>query len=245
MGPCCPRVYHVVRAQWRQHPGAYRLLHAGGVSVRLSADPAAAPAADQVASLYHSFSNADLVAELKAVSEHLKLTSRLDGLTGIANRAHLDDSLARLASLPPCQAPLSLVLVDVDYFQFNDHLWSSGGDQCLQQVGLLAEVLRREDDLAARYGGEEFALLLAPPAGGHADRRAGAYLVASPRHSPPQIPGLRAGQLQLRVATLVPDQHHSIAELIQKADAALYQAKHNGRDRIEVALMGKDPAKTD
>ncbi|MDX7727453.1 diguanylate cyclase, partial [Aeromonas caviae] len=41
------------------------------------------------------------------------------------------------------------------------------------------------------------------------------------------------------VATLVPDQHHSIAELIQKADAALYQAKHNGRDRIEVALMGK------
>ena len=48
-----------------------------------------------MASLYHSFSNADLVAELKAVSEHLKLTSRLDGLTGIANRAHLDDSLAR------------------------------------------------------------------------------------------------------------------------------------------------------
>ena len=50
---------------------------------------------DKVASLYHRFSNADLVAELKAVSEHLKLTSRLDGLTGIANRAHLDYCLER------------------------------------------------------------------------------------------------------------------------------------------------------
>ena len=56
---------------------------------------------DQIASLHHRFSNAELVAELKAVSEHLRLTSRLDGLTGIANRAHLDDSLERgLAALP-------------------------------------------------------------------------------------------------------------------------------------------------
>jgi diguanylate cyclase (GGDEF)-like protein len=60
-----------------------------------------------------------------------------------------------------------------------------------------------------------------------------------PRHSPSQIPVSGRVSCSFGVATLVPDQHHSIAELIQKADAALYQAKHNGRDRIEVALMGK------
>ncbi|AXB07330.2 hypothetical protein SH16_04014 [Aeromonas caviae] len=199
---------------------------------------------DQVASLYHSFSNADLVAELKAVSEHLKLTSRLDGLTGIANRAHLDDSLARAwRRCHRARAPLSLVLVDVDYFkQFNDHYGHQVGDQCLQQVAsLLAEVLRREDDLAARYGGEEFALLLPCTTLQGAMQIAEQVRISLRALGIPHHKSRVSGRVSCSfgVATLVPDQHHSIAELIQKADAALYQAKHNGRDRIEVALMGK------
>lgn len=199
---------------------------------------------DQAAALYHRFANAELVAELKAVSEHLKLTSRLDGLTGIANRAHLDDSLARAwRRCHRAQAPLSLVLVDVDYFkQFNDHYGHQLGDQCLQQVaGLLAEVLLREDDLAARYGGEEFALLLP------CTSQQGAVKIAEQVRTALRALGIPHHQSQVSgrvscsfgVATLVPVQSLSTADLIQKADAALYQAKHNGRDRIEVALMGK------
>ncbi|MGN5138809.1 diguanylate cyclase domain-containing protein [Aeromonas sp. 164P] len=199
---------------------------------------------EQIASLHHRFSNAELVAELKAVSEHLRLTSRLDGLTGIANRAHLDDSLERAwRRCHRARAPLSLVLVDVDYFkQFNDLYGHQLGDDCLQQVaGLLAEVERREDDLAARYGGEEFALLL--PCTG----MQGALQVAdNVRQSLkelaiPHQKSLVSGRVtcSFGVATLIPDNSMKIADLIQKADAALYQAKHNGRDRIEVALMGK------
>lgn len=199
---------------------------------------------DQAASLYHRFSNADLVAELKAVSEHLRLTSRLDGLTGIANRAHLDDSLARAwRRCHRARAPLSLILVDVDYFkQFNDHYGHQLGDQCLQEVaGLLAEVLRREDDLAARYGGEEFALLLPCTSQQGAIQIAEQVRGALRALGIPHHKSLVSGRVSCSfgVATLVPDQSLSIAELIQKADAALYQAKHNGRDRIEVALMGK------
>lgn len=199
---------------------------------------------DQVATLYHRFSNADLVAELKAVSEHLRLTSRLDGLTGIANRAHLDDSLARAwRRCHRARAPLSLVLVDVDYFkQFNDHYGHQLGDECLQQVGcLLAEVLRREDDLAARYGGEEFALLLPCTSQQGAVQIAEQVRAALRALDIPHHKSLVSGRVSCSfgVATLVPDQSLSMAELVQKADAALYQAKHNGRDRIEVALMGK------
>ncbi|ENY70403.1 hypothetical protein G114_18591, partial [Aeromonas diversa CDC 2478-85] len=123
---------------------------------------------DMLTSLYHRFANADLAAELKAVSEHLHLASRSDGLTGIANRACFDHSLEQAwRRCHRAKAPLSLILLDVDYFkQFNDLYGHQKGDACLQQVaGVLSGAQRREDDLAARYGGEEFALLL--PATGH------------------------------------------------------------------------------
>ncbi|TNI52327.1 GGDEF domain-containing protein [Aeromonas veronii] len=199
---------------------------------------------DQIASLHHRFSNAELVAELKAVSEHLRLTSRLDGLTGIANRAHLDDSLERAwRRCHRARAPLSLVLVDVDYFkQFNDLYGHQLGDDCLQQVaGLLAEVERREDDLAARYGGEEFALLLPCTGMQGALQVADNVRQALKELAIPHQKSLVSGRVtcSFGVATLIPDNSMKIADLIQKADAALYQAKHNGRDRIEVALMGK------
>ncbi|MGB6187793.1 MAG: diguanylate cyclase [Aeromonas molluscorum] len=199
---------------------------------------------DQAASLYHSFSNANLVAELKVVSEHLKLTSRRDGLTGIANRAHLDHCLAKAwRRCHRAQAPLSLVLLDVDYFkQFNDHYGHQSGDECLQQVAaLLAKVPRREDDLAARYGGEEFALLLPCTSMQGALQVAEQVRDALKQIQIPHPKSLVSSQVSCSfgVATLVPDNHFDITDLVQKADAALYQAKHNGRDRIEVALMGK------
>ncbi|QFI53310.1 GGDEF domain-containing protein [Aeromonas simiae] len=199
---------------------------------------------EQLTSLYHRFTNADLVAELRSVSEHLQLASRLDGLTGIANRAHFDHSLERAwRRCYRAKAPLSLILLDVDYFkQFNDHYGHQWGDECLQQVAAaLAEALRREDDLAARYGGEEFALLL--PATG----QQGAWQIAEQvrqrikdlaiPHARSRIASVVTGSIG--VATLVPDESMSAGELVQKADAALYQAKHNGRDRVEAALQGR------
>ena len=102
-------------------------------------------------------------------------------------------------------------------------------------------MLRREDDLAARYGGEEFALLLPCTTLQGAMQIAEQVQTALRTLGIPHHKSRVSGRVSCSfgVATLVPDQHNSIAELIQKADAALYQAKHNGRDRIEVALMGK------
>ncbi|PJG58020.1 GGDEF domain-containing protein [Aeromonas cavernicola] len=199
---------------------------------------------EQIASLHHQFANAELVAELRQVSDQLRSASRRDGLTGIANRAHLDDCLARAwRRCHRARTPLSLVLVDVDYFkQFNDFYGHLPGDECLQQIAMvLAEVERREDDLAARYGGEEFALLLPCTSVQGALQLADKVRVALKALAIPHHKSLVSSKVtcSFGVATLVPDSTTSIAELIQKADAALYQAKHNGRDRIEVALMGK------
>lgn len=198
---------------------------------------------DHLSSLYHRFANADLAAELKAVSEHLQHTSRLDGLTGIANRAYLDYSLdLAWRRCRRARAPLSLILLDVDYFkQYNDLYGHQAGDECLQQVAaVLSEAQRREDDLAARYGGEEFALLL--PATNHQGAWQVAELVRQRikqcdiSHARSKVSAVVT--CSIGVATIVPDSSLALSSLIQKADAALYQAKHNGRDRVEVALQG-------
>jgi len=99
----------------------------------------------------------------------------------------------------------------------------------------------RPQDLLARYGGEEFALLLPCTSMQGAMQIAENVRVALKELSIPHQKSLVSGRVSCSfgVATLIPDNSMKIADLIQKADAALYQAKHNGRDRIEVALMGK------
>ncbi|MGL6352057.1 MAG: diguanylate cyclase domain-containing protein [Aeromonas sp.] len=199
---------------------------------------------EQLISLSHRFTTAEQAAQLKVLSDQLRRTSNLDGLTGIANRACFDDCLTQAWYRSyRTQAPLSLVLIDVDYFkQFNDVYGHQVGDDCLQQLaGLLAAVERREDDLAARYGGEEFALLLPYT------HTQGALQVAENVRLALKARGIPHENSQVSsyvtcsfgVATVIPDGRMKIADLIQKADAALYQAKHNGRDRIEVALIDK------
>ncbi len=157
---------------------------------------------DQVASLYHRFSNADLVAELKAVSEHLKLTSRLDGLTGIANRAHLDYCLERAwRRCHRARAPLSLVLVDVDYFkQFNDLYGHQLGTSACSRWRACWPKCSGAGTISppATAGRSSPCCCPVPACRGAADRRERAGGAEGFEHSPSEIPGVRPGQLQLR-----------------------------------------------
>lgn len=177
---------------------------------------------------------------LEASNAHLQRLSALDGLTGIANRRVFDDTLVREARR--CErggSPLALVFVDVDYFKrFNDTYGHLAGDQALRRVaGALAVVARRPGDVITRYGGEEFAFILPDTDADGAcaiaeDARASVRGLAIEHRASDIAPYVT---LSVGVASMHPsDGLLDSAELIARADAALYLAKHNGRDRTEV-----------
>ncbi len=160
-----------------------------------------------------------------------------DALTGLANRRQLDLTLAeQLRRAARDAAPLALALLDVDHFkQYNDRYGHQAGDDCLRAVAVAARsCLKRQTDVAARYGGEEFAVLLP------ATDLAGAWALAEDIRScirSLQIPhaGSPHGVVTISagVAVLVPPHPEgAAAALIRMADAALYEAKSQGRDNV-------------
>jgi diguanylate cyclase (GGDEF)-like protein len=176
----------------------------------------------------------------EALARQLRQISAEDGLTGLSNRRHFDHVFLReWRRALRGRYPLSLVLLDLDFFkEFNDRYGHHSGDECLRRVAsVLAGHGRRPGDLAARYGGEEFALLLAST--GLGDARAMALRVVGEvqalgivheRSTVAPVVTISAG-----VATLVPDRNMSAKHLIEMADAALYRAKAEGRNRVVTA----------
>ena len=175
--------------------------------------------------------------ELRLANEHLSRLSFVDSLTGLANRRRFDvavDEEWRRARRH--QTPLAIVFADVDGFKaYNDVLGHPVGDRCLAAVaGVFPGVAGRAGDLAARYGGEEFVVLLA--ATDHAaalavaeSLRAACEALAIPHPASPTGPVIT---LSLGVASCIPDEHHSVEGLLAQADAALYRAKQEGRNRV-------------
>jgi two-component system chemotaxis family response regulator WspR len=180
-----------------------------------------------------------LKIELESKNAELARFAAQDGLTGLANRRRLDEALdseCRRAARE--KTPLSLVMTDVDFFKkYNDSYGHQLGDDCLRQVAAaLAVAARRPGDLCARYGGEEFALVLPNTS------VEGACLVAEAARSQVealQIPHAASGvaahvTLSLGVATMLPGEPLEPTALVQRADSALYAAKHGGRNRWQV-----------
>jgi len=180
--------------------------------------------------------------ELQALNARLHALSQTDGLTGIANRRRFDEVLAlEWNRAQRLGQPLAVLMLDVDWFKkYNDHLGHQVGDACLQHVArtLIATVCR-SGDLVARYGGEEF-VCVAPSTDGPSALAMARKVVqavqalALPHEQSP----LGRVTVSVGVACVVPVQGHSPAELIQRADAALYSAKAQGRNRAELAVDG-------
>ena len=173
---------------------------------------------------------------LKAQSDLLRQWVYIDGLTGVYNRRHFDERLAaEWGRAARCGSPLSVVLLDVDLFKpFNDRHGHQAGDDCLRRVAAALQAgLRRPGDLIARYGGEEFVCLLPDTAS------AGAVVLAEQLGAAVQALHIEHGNssvapvvtVSLGVCSQIANTPGSAADLLRAADAQLYRAKSEGRNR--------------
>lgn len=184
--------------------------------------------------------NRQLMADLARKNRELERLSLLDALTDIPNRRYFDRVLAKewKRSLE-AGAPLSLLMVDIDYFKrFNDAYGHPEGDVCLQRVaGALHRTLTNPGDFVARYGGEEFAAVLpataATDAAAAADAMRANVRALDIPHADSDVDDRVT--LSVGVGALVPDAATEPAELVALADGALYRAKREGRDRTVAA----------
>jgi len=181
------------------------------------------------------------VRTLTSKTEELAREVDVDPLTGVGNRRALERTLDREFSVA-CDAktPLSVVMGDVDFFKtFNDRHGHETGDRVLRAVATALRELVRPRDVVARYGGEEFLVLL--PATGADGARAVAERL---RHRVEALELTGADGASLRVtmsfgyATASTGTLTTAAELVRAADAALYRAKHAGRNRVVGADAG-------
>ncbi|PZU96262.1 MAG: diguanylate cyclase [Leptolyngbya sp.] len=177
----------------------------------------------------------ELYHQLQTANRELQRLASVDGLTQVANRRCFDDRLsAEWQRLAREQAPLSLILCDVDCFKlYNDTYGHLAGDDALRQVAnAIVQASRRPSDLAARYGGEEFAVILPNTTAEGAIAvveviQANLAALQLP-HPQSQIGDLMT--LSFGVATVVPQHHLSAATLIATADQGLYRAKARGKN---------------
>ncbi len=174
------------------------------------------------------------------LAEKLLILSTRDGLTGIANRRHFDEYMAKEWNRAVrSNLELSLILCDIDYFKsYNDRYGHQQGDRCLQQISLvLEEYTRREGDLAARYGGEEFAIILPDTTHEnaliHAEKIRAAVEKEAIRHEASSVANVVT--ISMGLATIRPDRSVFSSRLIADADKLLYQAKSEGRNRVVAA----------
>ncbi|EIC23575.1 diguanylate cyclase [Thiorhodovibrio frisius] len=176
--------------------------------------------------------------ELEAARAEMERLAMLDGLTQLLNRRALDLAVEREWSRAQRHAqPLSALMLDVDFFKaYNDRYGHPEGDRCLQAVAdVMCEQARRGGDLVARYGGEEFCVLVADDADQAlplAERIRAAVAALGIAHDDSEVADHVT--VSIGVATRVPDGAMPASALLERADAALYRAKRQGRNCVLV-----------
>lgn len=175
-------------------------------------------------------------AELRVSLEATKRDALTDALTGIANRKHFDQKLRELTAAAAAGEPLCLLMADIDFFKrFNDTHGHQIGDQVLKLVGrTLSETLKGRDT-PARFGGEEFAVILPQTV------LESAVIVAeqirvrvASRVIKRRDTQVQLGSITLSIGVTQYRPGDTIADLVQRADEALYAAKGAGRNRVHV-----------
>ncbi|MBQ0903693.1 bifunctional diguanylate cyclase/phosphodiesterase [Micromonospora sp. U21] len=184
--------------------------------------------------------NAQAYAELARAADEHAYAAAHDALTGLANRRHLLDKGTEQLSGRHADGVTALVLIDLNHFkEVNDTLGHAAGDQVLVQVAERLRGAAQGGDLVARLGGDEFAVLLrglpAPAVAGH---RAETLLAAL--HEPFELDGMRIS-VEASGGISVAPASGGMAELLRRADVAMYQAKRAGQ-RISTYAPARDTA---
>jgi diguanylate cyclase (GGDEF)-like protein len=178
-----------------------------------------------------AYENARLFSQVRRLAT-------VDGLTGLYNRNHFfaeADKQLRVARR--YRRPVAAIMVDVDHFKrINDSYGHPVGDEVIRVVGARLHSASRECDVLGRYGGEEFALLV-PETGDAATvlaERLRQIVCGEPV-------GTAAGPLEVTISVgmaCANGSGHDLGQLLARADAALYEAKQNGRNQVAVAYPG-------
>lgn len=179
--------------------------------------------------------------ELEAANRQLQTLSTTDGLTGIANRRSFDSAWeSEWQRASRHGLPLALIMIDVDQFKaYNDHYGHQAGDACLQRLAQIFDAaVQRTGELAARYGGEEFILILPGLNGDEACALAEKIRAKVQALGLPHAMNIALGvvTISLGVASNTPQHDTSSHALIEAADGAMYRAKQQGRNQVQLAV---------
>lgn len=187
----------------------------------------------------------ELRLKLEEANKELMRLASTDALTSLPNKRSLETQITRdLARADRDKTWLSLVVVDVDHFKkFNDTYGHATGDVVLQAVAKVLARCLRAGDLAGRYGGEEFVLVL--PGSNMIGARIAAErirkslenMVVDTEHGPLKVTASFGG-----AAVCGPGCSGTRDQLFARADAALYEAKRNGRNRVVISDPAQEPA---
>jgi diguanylate cyclase len=179
-----------------------------------------------------------LMEDLKRDLEYVRREAMTDGLTGLANRKSFDTEMDRiLTESRENKRIFTLLMVDIDHFKsFNDNFGHQVGDQVLRLVARTLKDGLKGRDFAARYGGEEFAIILPETdlasgvTVGNSLRKAVATKDVINRNT-----GEILGRITMSVGVAEFSGDLTMEDMIERADNALYTAKHNGRNQVAAA----------
>lgn len=171
----------------------------------------------------------------KDISERIELEKKLsklattDKLTGINNRHRFEELLTKeLARTERYKTPMALIMFDIDYFKnINDTYGHDVGDHVLRTVSEIIQFNIRETDIFARWGGEEFIILTPETTEESAEHLANKLCTALQQYDFETV-----GTVTASFGVTTHKEAETNGEMIKRADKAMYQAKHNGRNQV-------------